>query len=359
MKKALRAVLKAVLIILIIFVLGFAVFATWLTVTEFNPAPIETLEVNGSAANDNKGRTIKVMTWNIGYGALGDNADFFMDGGKHVYTASKKRVQTNLYGITKTIREVKPDAVFMQEADIDSSRSHHVNEQNFIESNTRGYCYTYARNYKVAYIPYPIPPLGKMDAGILTLSRLQIDNPTRVSLPCPFKWPVRLGNLKRCISINKASVNGGTDNLSLVNLHLEAYDNGEGKAAQTAFLKQKLDEEYSSGNYVIAGGDFNQSFSTADTSMYPTLSDRWHCGELDCSAFSDHWQFAMDTSTPSCRSLDQPYSTAKDKSAQKFQYYMIDGFIVSDNLTIKKIETLDLGFKNSDHNPVVITLKIK
>ena len=32
-----------------------------------------------------KGDSIKMMSWNIGYGALGDNADFFMDGGNHVY----------------------------------------------------------------------------------------------------------------------------------------------------------------------------------------------------------------------------------------------------------------------------------
>lgn len=45
-----------------------------------------------------------------------------------------------------------------------------------------------------------------------------------------------------------------------MNLHLEAYDDGEGKEAQTAMLLQILQEEYVKGNYVIAGGDFNQSF---------------------------------------------------------------------------------------------------
>ena len=37
---------------------------------------------------------------------------------------------------------------------------------------------------------------------------------------------------------------------------------------------------------------------------------------------------------------------------------MIDGFIVSDNLSVESVETLDLDFKNSDHNPIVIDMKL-
>jgi phosphatidylglycerophosphate synthase len=34
---------------------------------------------------------------------------------------------------------------------------------------------------------------------------------------------------------------------------------------------------------------------------------------------------------------------------------MIDGFIASKNITIKSVKTRDLGFRYSDHNPVVLT----
>lgn len=46
----------------------------------------------------------------------------------------------------------------------------------------------------------------------------------------------------------------------LVNLHLEAYDDGEGKIAQTKQLREFIQSEYEKGNYVIAGGDLNQVF---------------------------------------------------------------------------------------------------
>jgi endonuclease/exonuclease/phosphatase family metal-dependent hydrolase len=36
---------------------------------------------------------------------------------------------------------------------------------------------------------------------------------------------------------------------------------------------------------------------------------------------------------------------------------VIDGFLISPNLEIINTKTHDLGFKNSDHNPVTVTLK--
>lgn len=67
-------------------------------------------------------------------------------------------------------------------------------------------------------------------------------------------------------------------------------------------------------------------------------------------AFSDAWQFMMNNDVPGCRSLDQPYDGADQDS---FQYYVIDGFIVSDNVTVKECETVDMKFANTDHNPVI------
>lgn len=354
-RSKLRTLLKVILLIVLILVLAVAAFVGFLTATEYRPGSVEDLKVENKGTSSGSTKELTLMTWNIGYGALGESADFFMDGGKQVSTATKDGVNGNMYAITREIRKVNPDVVFLQEVDTSSQRSHFVNEKYFIENNTKNYCDTFATNYRCAFVPYPWPPMGKVDAGIQTLSKLQINSAERIALPCPFTWPSRVANLKRCITINKASVNGGSNNLSLVNLHLEAYDNGSGKKAQTKILKDYLDMEYESGNYVIAAGDFNQTFSSVDTSMYPAHEGLWKCGQLDCSQFSSDWQFEMDTTHPTCRSLDEPYAGA-DKST--FQYYMIDGFIVSKNVKVKKVETLDLGFAHSDHNPVLLTVEL-
>ena len=49
----------------------------------------------------------------------------------------------------------------------------------------------------------------------------------------------------------------------------------------------------------------------------------------------------------------KPYADA-DKA--NHQYYMINGFIVSNNITINNLETINLDFKNTDHNPVQMTV---
>ncbi|MDD5955594.1 MAG: hypothetical protein PUC40_01245 [Lachnospiraceae bacterium] len=64
----------------------------------------------------------------------------------------------------------------------------------------------------------------------------------------------------------------------------------------------------------------------------------------------------MDGDHASCRSLDRPYA-GSDRSS--FQYYIIDGFIVSDNIDVQSLRTLPLNFRNSDHNPLVLTVKLK
>ena len=67
------------------------------------------------------------------------------------------------------------------------------------------------------------------------------------------------------------------------------------------------------------------------------------------------WQYAYDGSIPTCRLLTQPYQP----SSEKTQYYVIDGFIVSPNVTVGKVETLDEGFVYSDHNPVVLDITLE
>ena len=295
------------------------------------------------------------LSWNIGYSGLGSSADFFMDGGKGVRTQTKEQVQQNLEAFVSELETVNPDFVLLQEVDRNSTRSYHVNGVDFLSARMSDYQNTFANNFKVLFVPYPVPPIGAVDSGILTLSMYNAEKASRIQLPCPFSWPVRLANLKRCLLADYIPIEGSDRQLVLVNLHLEAYDSGEGKIEQTKILENFLEEEYNKGNYVIAGGDFNQSFSGTDTSMYPLQGNGlWECGLLDESQFPEGWQFLMDNSVPSCRSLDRPY----DPNDEAFQYYLIDGFIVSPNVTAVSIETLDLGFINSDHNPVKLTVTL-
>ena len=131
------------------------------------------------------------------------------------------------------------------------------------------------------------------------------------------------------------------------------YDSGEGKIAQTKMLWEILEREYAKGNYVIAGGDFNQMFPGTEEKYPIFATEFWVPGILEESDLPDGWQYVFDESTPTCRLLDKPYD---EKSSQR---YVIDGFIISPNVELLYAETIDCGFEYSDHNPVLMEIILK
>ncbi len=348
-------ILKGTGIVLGLIVLVAALLFGYLTVTEYNPAATEPVEVTTDTSVSSfqviaPGDSISVMSWNIGYGALGDNADFFMDGGKSVNTADEARVRENLTNIADAVDNFRPTILMMQEVDLASTRSHRIDEQAFLSNLLAPSSQAFAINFKVDFIPYPVPPIGKVQGGIMTFTDAEITSATREALPCPYTWPVRVGNLKRCLLISRIPLANTDKELVMINLHLEAYDNGEGKIAQTKMLLSILKREAELGNYVIAGGDFNQTFSNVDTSKFPVQEGMWTPGIINRDDFSD-FVMLMDGDTPSCRSLDRAYAGSDPDT---FQYYCIDGFILSGNVRADSYGVQDQGFVSTDHNPVIL-----
>lgn len=350
-------VFRVILIIIAAAVLLLAGMVGFLSVTEYKPADRLKAEITGSAAKElNLEEEISLLTFNIGYGALGDNADFFMDGGKSVYTADEERVNKNLDGILDEVKRINPDIVLFQEIDKSSSRSRKINEYEMFKSELTDRAFSFANNFKVAFLPYPVPPIGKVDSGIATASSFYVKSAERVQLPIPFSWPMRMANLKRCVLVSRIPIKNSDKELVIFNLHLEAYDDGEGKIKQTEMLSGLLKTEREKGNYVIAGGDFNQIFSNADKNAYKVKEGMWAPGEIDVAAFGEGFTFLMDEKTPTCRSLDKAY---KGADRETFQYYLIDGFIVSDNISVNLLQTQNLDFVYSDHNPVLLKAVLK
>lgn len=329
-----------------------------LSMNEYHPKASEYVPVSHEGINVlHEGQQISLVTWNLGYCGLSSEADFFMDGGSGVRSVSEEGVKSNLSSIESQLSNLDPDIMLLQEVDKDSRRSYHIDEGADIAQafQRAGYCSAFATNYLCMFVPYPLPPIGEVYSGIQTESRFAIDSAERVQLPIPFKWPVRMCNLKRCLLVERIPLEDSDHELVVVNLHLEAYDDGQGKAEQTAQLVDLLQREYEKGNYVIAGGDFNQTFSNIDSSAYPKQGDGlWQCGQIDAESFQDGWQLVMDPSTPTCRSLDRPY----DAQDANFQYYMIDGFICSANVQVDETTTVDTGFSYTDHNPVKLTVTL-
>ena len=356
MKKILKFALRVLLALAALIATGIGV----LTITEYRPDASETVIGNHPAeAVFHTGEELTLVSWNIGYGALGDNADFFMDGGKSVYTADRDRLKENLDGIVSTLQQLGEendlDLVALQEVDINSDRSYHTDERINLKLAMPEGAEAFAANYRVLYVPYPLPPIGHVESGLYTLSRADIREAERVSLPCPFSWPIRTVNLKRCLLISRFPVADTDKELVLINLHLEAYDDGTGKEAQTNKLLEVLLKERDKGNYVIAAGDYNQQLSDI-VSPYQSDDAPWTLGLISADVFHENgFQTYMDPSAPTCRSLDKKLAGA---DTDDIYFYMIDGVIASDNIQVEEVRTVDTGFVHSDHNPVKMTFTL-
>ena len=74
--------------------------------------------------------------------------------------------------------------------------------------------------------------------------------------------------------------------------------------------------------------------------------------EIEAESFSENFQICMSADHPTCRSLAVPYAGADPSS---FQFYVIDGFLVSKNIEIEDLQVFDGNFVYSDHNPVILS----
>ncbi len=348
----LKKTLTAVLIVLALILAAAGALVIWLTVTEFSPESVENADLvdmdGGAVSHDG---VLKVISFNTGYAVLGEESEFFMDGGREVRPDSRAVIDKNCEGILSILAREDADFYLLQEVDLDSKRSYGINEAAKY-AETLALSSAYAQNYSCEYVPFPLPTIGKVHSGLQTLSSYGIASAERIALPCPFSWPVSTANLKRCLLVSRFDIVGSDKQLVIVNLHLEAYDDGEGKLEQTKVLSEFVESEYAAGNYVIAGGDFNQSFE-GSRETYPIADpEKWTPGMLDDSMIPEGWSYAYDSSCATCRLLDAPLS-------EKSQLYVIDGFILSPNIEPVSVRTLDEGFRFSDHNPVVLEFMFK
>lgn len=377
MKTALKvtAIFLAVLIVLGILIVGG--YVIYVAVQYYRIDDNSELEVSGTASYEKVALNVEysLSTYNLGFGAYSPEYSFFMDTGvmndgtkvegKYAKGLNADDVRKNVNGQIDFAKSNGADFYFFQEVDEKADRSYKINMKNEISSALSGYSYTYAKNFHTADLLYPLSdPIGKSDSGILTLSRYQIENSVRRSFPITDSFPDKFFDLDRCFSLNYLPINGSDKYLTLLNLHMSAYDEGgKIRAKQLEMLNEVLAFEYFKGNYVIAGGDFNHcliadGFNSDEEALTyfeskQQVPDWVKNSVLHQNEIADGCKIVAPKNAATCRGADIPYEKGVNYST------VIDGFIVSDNIEIVKNETVDMQYAYSDHNPVNLKFKLK
>ena len=346
-------IMKGLLWLVSIAIILVGVLLGYLTITEYRPADSQEVQITKltTEASAKTNHNITIVSMNTGYGGLDKAQDFFLDGGKTGGASEKAIVDNNVKQMISSLHNLHADMYLLQEVDQNAWRSFSVNQSRHYHNALAGDS-AFALNYQCEFVPIPLPPMGKVSSGVQTISSFSIQEATRESLPVPFSWPLRLANLKRCLLVTRIDVQDTDKELVVINLHLEAYDHGEGREVQLRELNHFMYTEYKKGNYVVAGGDFNANFPQA---QWPVVEEGgWLPGQLYESDIPSGFSLVCDEKIPTGRSLKTPYNGNRNTT----QFYGIDGFIVSDNIRVGAVETIDYNFSHSDHNPVQIQLTL-
>ena len=240
----------------------------------------------------------------------------------------------------------------IQEVDKNSHRSYGIDEVSLITRAKKNSIGIFAKNYDCPFVPVPLyEPMGSVVAGQMTFSQYPFSEAKRYAYPLIASWPDKLFLLDRCFILTRFPLDNGKD-LVILNTHNSAYVyDSLLRVKELNIMKKKMLEEYNKGNYVVAGGDWN-----ANPPLYQPAGNydghRFVPSKVQMSTktFPKDWKWAFDASAPTNRQNYQPFIKGENGTT------CLDYFVLSPNINVITVKTIDLNFENSDHNPVYLKI---
>ena len=350
--------------IVLCYLLYFIVVLAHGTFTDYQPEPVIGLEADqSSSVTVIEDSVISFTIWNVGYGGLGAESDFFYHSG-NMYLAAGQMVRTpkayvekNIQASVDFVKNTRSDFFLFQEIDIKSKRNYFINHYEAVGQALPDFSACFATNYKSQRVPIPLlqpwKAYGETLSGLGSYSRFQPSEAIRYQLPGEFSWPVRIFQLDRCLLLQRFPTYKNKE-LVVLNIHHSAYDSdGALKMQQMSFLKDMVLEEYEKGNYVIVGGDWNlcppyfafDSFRPGDTQGFTQIN-------IAPDYLPEDWRWVYDPTRPTNRKTTKPYK--KDQSFVT----IIDFFLISPNVRVRNVRSIQQDFQFSDHQPVWMEVEL-
>lgn len=354
MNQSMKKYAGVLLRLLIIFLALLGSFLVYISVNDFDPPARIKLDVMGPGEDVlADSREFTFLSWNIGYAGLGKEMDFFYDGGVQV---RPEQDQFNTYwtGICSILTKLDTiDFILLQEVDMRSKRSYFTDQKDSISSIFNEHYESFAVNYDVKVVPVPLlDPLGKVKAGIMSLSKYKPVLAERIAYPNIASWPKKLFLLDRCFIAMKIPL--GENDLLVLNTHNSFYvKEPELRQKELDIIREYMLNEFRKGNYVVAGGDWNQNPPELPDLNFESEDHFQRIMKIDTEFLPEDWKYACDKRYPSNRNLDEKYIKGKTPTT------IIDYFILSPNVKDFQVRTIPMEFKYSDHQPVILTIEIK
>ena len=302
----------------------------------------------GTAEPRAAGDSLRIVTWNVGYGSLGAGADFVADGGTSIRALDRRSIVTAAHAVGKTLAHLDTDLVLLQEMAGAGFATRGVDVTAGVLRPLNGYRTASWEDFATTLLP---PPL-RISHGMMTLARVAA--PQCTAHPLPQEPGFRLGMLKKHYGalVTRIPLADGRE-WTIMNIHLSAFDDGGAvRARQVAAVLKMAQAEYRRGAHVVVGGDWNMRLTATS---FPHETETKYLSwihDFPRETVPEGWAFGLDPSVPSVRTLHRPYEAGVNYVT------IVDGFLVSPNVAIERVETTDLGFRHTDHHPVLASLRM-
>lgn len=299
---------------------------------------------------EHAGPELRVLTWNIGYGALGKDADIYIDGGTSLRALSKQQIISAADAIAQELARTSSDLICIQEIARASFLTRDVDVRRVIDAALPNRDRYFWGDLKTVMLPRMLGISNGMATYCAKLS-----NQCHI-VDLPDATANMLGFIKKPYVglVNQLPIHGTDKAWVVMNIHLPIFNTTQAeRTAQLAYLFAVAKAQYEKGNFVVIAGDWN-------TRLCPTFFDHKTDPKF-LTVFTDFpqeclpagWHIHTDLSVPTIRSLNTAFKRGQTYTT------IFDGFVVSPNVRASFIKTLDLDFAYTDHQPVEAKFSIE
>jgi len=279
---------------------------------------------------------------------MGAEADISFEGGKHFIPSSNISVKKNIVGIQKTLEQIKADVYLLQELSTGSILNHWHNLRKAVQDTLPNHSSSRVSNFSLPLFFNVLKNEHGMGTFVKNTFEI-IKKQTRPFMVSEYYYKI-IPRLDFALTTIVRTDDG--KQIAFVNTHLSSFDVG-GIMRMTQFLdlmsyvKQLAKEGYA----VIIGADWNMYsgkfnfIKREDEERYKTYTHNFPINLIE-----NGWTAHFSENVHTLRAANRPYVKGKSTTGT------VDGFICSPGITVETMETLDLDFEHSDHNPVAITV---
>jgi endonuclease/exonuclease/phosphatase family metal-dependent hydrolase len=331
-----------------VFLIVFASFAVWLIfifiVNRSHRPSYKELKFKRQLRAPFSPGEVTVVCWNIGYGALGSQAECVLEGGKVWRAYTKKEIRQAAQLIANDLYSLDPDVALIQEAARSSFFTRGVNILEIMSSILNKYSYIFCPDVYTVFVPRPL----KIQHGLVTYVQNDVTDYNVCELPQESSYYYGFQKKHYTALVVRQQIVDRAQEWVFVNIHLSAFDKDQSlRRLQLETIFNFAKHELQKGNFVVIGGDWNMKIAPT---MFPCKyfpNNQFWAGDFPMESLPEDWKFAVDLTIPTARSQERPYVKGESFTT------IIDGFVTSPNVSVLEVKAINKDFLYTDHHPVL------